>query len=410
MKILHTADWHLGKKLESVSRLGEQQAVLDEIIAIADREAVDAVIVAGDLFDTYNPPTEAVDLFYQSLKRLAKDGARPVIAIAGNHDSPDRIEAPDPLARECGILLAGYPNACIKPFALESGLQVLKSDEGFVELKLPEHDAPLRLLLTPYANEYRLKTFMGVQEPEAELRTVLEEQWQRLADQYCDQKGVNLLMAHLFVVQQGQEKPEEPEGEKPIDHIGGASEVYSDNIPSSVHYAALGHLHQNHTVAQAPCPVVYSGSPVAYSFSEAGQSKYVTLIDAEPGQEVNVKPVALTQGKPLRSKKVEGLENAVEWLQANQEALVELTLVTDDFIAAQDRKKLYNVHPGIIALIPEVKHFHAADDDHSTKVDLQKDRMELFKDYFEYKHGHQPDATMLALFKEILAHEKGEDI
>jgi len=409
MKILHTADWHLGKKLENVSRLGEQQAVLDEIIAIADREAVDAVIVAGDLFDTYNPPTEAVDLFYQSLKRLAKDGARPVIAIAGNHDSPDRIEAPHPLARECGILLAGYPNACIKPFALESGFQVLKSDEGFVELKLPEHETPLRLLFTPYANEYRLKTFMGVQESEAELRTILEEQWQRLADQYCDQNGFNLLMAHLFLVQQGQEKPEEPEGEKPIDHIGGASEVYSDNIPSSIHYAALGHLHQYQTVAKAPCPLVYSGSPVAYSFSEAGQSKYVILIDAEPGQEVNVKPIALTQGKPLRSKKVEGLDHAVEWLQANLEALVELKLVTDDFIAAQDRKKLYNVHPGIIALIPEVKHFHAADDDHSTKVDLQKDRMELLKDYFEYKHGHQPDATMLALFKEILAQERGGD-
>ena len=100
MKILHTSDWHLGKRLEEFSRLEEQKAVMQEICEIAEREQADAVIVAGDLFDTFNPPTEAIDLLYKTLKRLTANGRRPVIAIAGNHDSPDRIEAPDPLARD----------------------------------------------------------------------------------------------------------------------------------------------------------------------------------------------------------------------------------------------------------------------------------------------------------------------
>src|ERR1035437_3612263 len=113
MKILHTSDWHLGKRLESFSRFEEQKAVLSEICEIADREQVNAIIISGDLFDTFNPPVEAMDLFYKTLKRLANNGQRAVIALAGNHDSPDRIEAPEPLARECGILLAGYPNSLI---------------------------------------------------------------------------------------------------------------------------------------------------------------------------------------------------------------------------------------------------------------------------------------------------------
>src|SRR5690554_7320792 len=103
MRLLHTGDWHLGKRLDDYSRLEEQQAVLEELIGLAEIHDVDAVLVAGDLFDTFNPPAEAVELFYKSLKKLSGDGRRPVIAIAGNHDSPDRIEAPDPLARECGI-------------------------------------------------------------------------------------------------------------------------------------------------------------------------------------------------------------------------------------------------------------------------------------------------------------------
>ena len=187
----------MGKRLDDFSRLEEQRAVLQEIREVADREEVDVVLVAGDLFDTFNPPTEAVELLYKTLKGLTNDGRRPVIAIAGNHDSPDRIESPDPLARECGIIFTGYPHSIVPPFALDSGLKVLRSDEGFVELALPGHDAPLRLLLTPYANEYRLRTYLGHEDSEA-MRALLQERWQQLADCYCDDNGVNLLMAHLF--------------------------------------------------------------------------------------------------------------------------------------------------------------------------------------------------------------------
>ena len=405
MKLLHTSDWHLGKRLEDFSRIAEQQAVMNEICEIADRENVDAVLVAGDLFDTFNPPTEAVDLFYKTLKRLSKNGNRPVIAIAGNHDSPDRIEAPDPLARECGILFAGYPNSVVQPFELESGLKVSQSAEGFIEINLPQNPVPLRILATPYANELRLKTCLGHDNQEEELRAVLQQKWQELADKYCDDKGINVLITHLFVVKKGSELPEEPSDEKPISHVGGAQAVYTENIPNQIQYTAVGHLHRMHQVDSVPCPVYYSGSPLSYSFAEADQKKFVLLAEVEPGKKPEVEQIALGSGKRLLRKKAIGMEEAISWLTENQDSLVELTLVTDNFLTAQERKQLSATHNRIISIIPEVKNAADLTGNSRQNIDLSKNMEELFTDYFRHEKGQEPNNELLKLFKEILAEE-----
>ena len=406
MKLLHTSDWHLGKRLDDFSRMEEQQAVLQEICELAEREQVDAVLVAGDLFDTFNPPTEAVDLFYKTLKRLSNNGRRPVIAIAGNHDSPDRIESPDPLARECGIIFAGYPNSSVAPFELDSGLKVLQSSEGFLGLRLPKSEIPLRLLLTPYANEYRLKTCLGLENSEEELRTVLQQKWKQLADQYCDEHGVNVLVSHLFVIKKGEVLPEEPADEKPILHVGGAQAVYTENIPKQVQYTAMGHVHRMHRVDSNPAPVYYSGSPLSYSFSEANQKKYALLVDVEPGETAGVREVELSQGKKLLRKRAEGLEDALQWLAENQDCLVELTLVTDTFLTALERKQLNVAHSGIVAIIPEVIHADELIDTIQKKIDLTRSMEELFRDYFKHEKGQEPNEELMNLFTEILAEDE----
>ena len=406
MKILHTADWHLGKRLDDFSRLEEQRAVLEEIVAIAEREAVDAVVVAGDLYDSFNPSTEAIELFYKTLKRLASDGKRPVIAIAGNHDSPDRVEAPDPLARECGILFAGYPHSVPAPFVLESGLQVTQADEGFMELQLPHNDAPLRVLLTPYANEFRLKTYLGHEDSDQALRVLLQERWRELANRYCDARGVNLLVSHLFVVKKGEPLPEEPEDEKPILHVGGAQAIYTENIPSGIQYTALGHLHRMHRVDDTPCPAYYSGSPLSYSFSEANQKKYVLIVEAEPSETATVRPVELTRVKRLLRARAEGIGHALKWLSDNQDALVELTLVTDTFLTAADRRKLNAAHPGIVAIIPEVTNARGLFVNRQKQIDLNQSMEALFRDYFLHEKGQEPNDEIMDLFHEIIAEEE----
>lgn len=403
MKILHTADWHLGKRLDTISRQQEQQDVLEEICTIASDEGVHAVIIAGDLFDIFNPSSEATELFYRTLKKLTNQGRRPVIAIAGNHDSPDRIEAPDPLARECGIIFAGYPNAVVPLFKLETGLHITQSEEGFIELLIPGCTEPLRILLTPYANEYRLRTFLGTGDTEQELRDMLAIRWKYLADKYCDTQGCNILLSHLLVIHKGDPPPEEPDDEKPILHIGGAQAIFTENIPPQIQYTALGHLHRKQMVAITPGLVCYPGSPLSYSFGEANQKKYVMLVDIQPGIQASVRAVEITSGKILLRKKAYSVEEAIVWLKEHDDCLVELTMITDTFLLAEERKRLYASHPGIVALIPEVLNGGASNGESRQSIDLTKDIHELFIEYFKHEKGQTPGANLLQLFKEVLA-------
>lgn len=407
MKILHTADWHLGKRLEKFSRLPEQVLVMQEIVEVANEEKVDVVIISGDLFDNFNPPTEAVDLFYKTLKRLSNNGKRVVIAIAGNHDSPERIEAPDPLARECGIIFVGFPHSDISNCELDSGISILQSEPGFIEIKLPNFDYNLRLILTPYANEYRLKSFLGIDDSDVKLREVLAKHWQSLADKYCDKNGVNILAAHLYLMKKGEIPPEEPEDEKPILHVGGAQVIYSENIPKQIQYVALGHLHRFQQIDKNPCPIIYSSSPLAYSFSEAEQKKYIVLLNVTPNKAAEYQRIPLHQGKILFRKKFTSIELAIEWLLENPDVLVELTLVSENYLKSDERKRLNQAHQGIVSIIPEV--INAEIINHkSSNIDLGQNLEELFTQYFKHKHGSLPNENLMSLFKELRAESKEE--
>ncbi|WP_353097969.1 metallophosphoesterase family protein [Empedobacter brevis] len=399
MRILHTADWHLGKKLDSFSRLEEQILVMNEIVEIANEQQVDLVLIAGDLFDNFNPSVEAVELFYKTLKRLSENGKRPVIAISGNHDSPSLIDAPDPLARECGIILIGYPNAKVQEFEV-TGFQLIKSVEGMIELKLNSFDFPIRILHTAYANETRLKQYLGEKKEDA-LNEILAANWKNNADEYCDESGVNLLMAHLYMNKKGEEILEEPEGEKPI-KIGNADLVFSEAIPSQIQYTALGHLHGFKNIGTEEKPVVYSSSPLCYSFSEAGQTKYISIVDAQPNQTVAYNKIELKNGKPLIRKTFDSVDKALEWLNENQNALVELTLESESFLKAEDRKLIYQAHSGIVHLIPKVKNQEVEAVEYRF-ADQTKDMKELFVEYFKSKNGNQePNEELKELFNEIL--------
>ncbi|WP_346984123.1 exonuclease subunit SbcD [Chryseobacterium sp. POE27] len=399
MKILHTADWHLGKRLDRFSRLEEQVLVMDELVQIADEENVDLVLIAGDLFDTFNPGVEAVQLFYKTLKRLSLNGKRPVIAISGNHDSPSLIDAPDPLARECGIILIGHPKAIINPFELEH-FKILKSTEGFIELTLKNYDFPVRILHTPYANEIRLKQYFGEQK-EAELNQVLAEHWQKNADEFCDENGVNLLMTHLYMNKKGVPLLDEPEGEKPL-KIGNADLIFSDSIPPQIQYTALGHLHRFQNIGTDEKPVVYSSSPLCYSFSESGQTKYISIIEAEPNQPVQFTKIPIKNGKCLERKSFDCFEKTIEWLTENQNAFVELTLESRTFLKADERKLLYQTHSGIVHLIPKVKN-QELNENQLRDINLSQDIQSLFKDYFKSKNGGQEaNKELIDLFNEIL--------
>lgn len=399
MKILHTADWHLGKRLDRFSRLEEQVLVMNEIVQIADEQNVDLVLIAGDLFDNFNPGVEAAELFYKTLKRLSLNGKRPVIAISGNHDSPSLIDAPDPLARECGIILIGHPKAEITPFGTEY-FNITHSKEGFIELKIEGINFPVRILHTPFANEIRLKEYFG-ENKEEEINKVLSQTWKNLADQFCDDTGVNLLTAHLYMNKRGAEILEEPEGEKPI-KIGNADLIFSDSIPEQIQYTALGHLHGFQNIGTKEKPVIYSSSPLCYSFSEAGQKKYVSIIDAEPGKAVSYEKKILESGRALVRKTFTSIEDTVQWLGENPNTFIELTLESETFLTADERRLIYQSHNGIVHLIPKVRNLELGENP-THEINLSQDIDILFKDYFKSKNGGQEaNEELMNLFNEIL--------
>ena len=242
------------------------------------------------------------------------------------------------------------------------------------------------------------------------MNQVLKESWSEIADKYCDNQGVNILTTHLYMLKRGGVLLEEPDGEKPI-MVGNAEVIYTDCIPSQIQYTALGHLHRYQNINSKENPVVYSSSPLCYSFSEAGQQKKVVIIEASPNSVVNYYDILLKSGRPLHRVRFSTIEDTVEWLLDNPNTLVELTLESDTFIKTEDLKLIHSSHDGIIHIIPIIK---KTDEDGNPlqvgRVNLDQDINGLFSDYFKFKNKQQePNEDLVALFKELLSPQKTEN-
>lgn len=395
MKILHTSDWHIGKRLGAVYRLQEQEKVLAEICEIANEQAVDAVIIAGDLFDTFNPPIDALELFYATVKKLSNNGTRPVIAIAGNHDSPDRIEAPNPLARDNGVFLFGYPKSEYSVYTNDLPFSITKVDKGFIELTLQDNQK-LRIILAPFANEFRMKEAF-IENETSSIVESLNTFWNHIANTYCDSKGVNILVGHHLMLASQTDEIIEPDDEKPIQAISAL--LPTSIIPPHIQYVALGHLHQQQIISHSPF-VTYSGSPCAYSFSEAMQKKSISIVTVFPNKPAQLETIELANARMLIRKKCESIQDALDWLAAHQNCYVELTIIHDSYFTPAEIKSLHAAHSGIIYIIPEIHNVEELEQSQqmpsrSASID------ELFVSYFEHKHGQKPNKELLTLFSEI---------
>lgn len=404
MRILHTSDWHLGRALEGRNRYSEQRDFIMEIKDIADRERVDLIIIAGDVFDTSNPSAAAEQLFYEGIYELSAGGRRGVVAIAGNHDNPERIKASDPLAEQLGITLLGLP----KDLPLVSGVS---SDRvrrvavglGWLELAVPGCDHSAVVVTLPYPSEQRLKEILTNQLlQEEELQKSYSQRvgtfFANAARQYR-KDTVNLCVSHLFVLG-GMAS----ESERPID-VGGACLVAPDMLPSLSQYTALGHLHRPQRVAKQQ-HIRYSGSPLCYSFSEAGQTKAVYLVDCQPGQPAQVEEIYLASGCPLvRWQAKEGMTEAINWCEGQQDsnAWIDLTLHVPEPLKAEEIKLLRSLRPKIINIrpvLPEMEKLIQLQGREKLPVD------QLFGQFYQHHHGVEPNEELVKLFLELLQQDK----
>ncbi|MDX5340825.1 MAG: exonuclease sbcCD subunit D, partial [Cyclobacteriaceae bacterium] len=184
---------------------------------------------------------------------------------------------------------------------------------------------------------------------------------------------------------------------------GGTQALFTQNLPQQIQYAALGHLHRYHAVGHESIPVVYSSSPLAYSFSEADQEKKVVLVEALPNSPVSYQPIGLKAGRPLFRKKFDNLADTLKWLEENPSCFVEITFVTESSIDASTRKAILKAHDGVVNLIPQLQNPNGQENFTLHVDDLNKDMESLFRMYYQSEKGQEPNAELLGLFKEIIS-------
>ena len=283
MKFLHTADWHVGKTLKGRSRRDEQAAVLAEIIGVALAEQVDAVLVAGDLYDSAAPSAEAQRLVNAALLKLASAGIE-VIVIAGNHDHARSFEALRGLMAAAGIEYTGQVRAA--------------AEGGVVRFTARSTGEDAVVALIPFVSRRYIvgseEIVTGAPSDNAgRYEEAMREIITALAESFTPQT-VNVVMAHLTCtggVMGGGER----EAQSIFEY-----HVSAQAFPVNAHYVALGHLHRRQQIP-APAPVHYSGAPFAVDFGEQDNHPVVCLVEVTPSTPAKVTDIPITSGTRLRT-------------------------------------------------------------------------------------------------------------
>lgn len=407
MRILHTSDWHLGKSLEQISRIAEQKEFIDCLCNTVEEQDIHLVLIAGDIYDTYNPSAAAEELFYEAIDRLNDKGKRAVVVIAGNHDNPERLCAASPLAYKNGIILLGYPGSDAASYKISSEkIKITDSGPGWLEICVPGCECNAVIITLPYPSESRLEEILSQQADEEILQKAYSDKIGSMftsLSQRFKEDTVNFAVGHLFLI-----GGKESDSERTL-QVGGAMTVDPGVLPSSAHFVALGHLHRPQEIRNSPCPVIYSGSPLAYSFSEAEHSKAVYIIDAVPGEKAEIRPFYINCGKPLRKwVATDGIGQAIVWCEEGRDAnaWIDLEILTDRILTVEEQKTLRALHPGIINIRPRLKTNEEVLSNQSRegkKID------ELFKDYYKFKMQSEIADELMGAFIEILNEEDGED-
>jgi exonuclease SbcD len=283
MKILHTSDWHVGKVLHGQDRHDEHVAVLRSIVSTARAEDVDVVLVAGDLFETAAPTAKAQGLVMQTLLALRGDG-RQVVVIAGNHDNQPLIDAVyRPVLGELGVHVLGTPK---RP---DSGGALTLRTRGGEALNV----AALPFLSHRYAVRAAEVMLQEFAEHALDYAQRIREMV-RLLTQGFTPDAVNVVMAHATLLG-GRRGGGERDVQTRLDY-----ELPASVFPGAAHYAALGHLHRQQEIP-GPCPIFYSGSPLAVDFGEEANEPAVLVVTAAPGVRADARSVPVAGPRRLRT-------------------------------------------------------------------------------------------------------------
>ncbi len=272
MKFLHLSDLHLGKQMNDLCLLPDQEAILQQILSLAETEQADAVLIAGDVYQRSTPQAEAMALFDRFVSALAEKGKK-VFVISGNHDSALRIS---------------YFASLVK----QAGVHVTENFDGRLQsVSLQDRDGEVVLWMLPFVRPAQVKRFL----PEEKIVTCQDAVAAVIRRAAIDPKKRNVLIAHQFIA--GSETCDSEE------HMVGGLDAIDASVFDVFDYVALGHIHKAQKVGRET--LRYAGSPLKYSFSECNHHKSVTLVDLQEKGQVQLRRLPLY---PLRDvRQIEGM-------------------------------------------------------------------------------------------------------
>lgn len=377
MKFIHLSDLHLGKRLLGYSLLEDQKYILERILDVIKAEKPDAVFIAGDVYDRSVPPEEAVTLFDDFLSALSDMENMKTFVISGNHDSPERLAFGSRLMQNSGVYISPTYNAEISPVSIED-------EQGITDI-----------FMLPFIKPVHIRRYF----PSEEITDFTSAIKTAVDHMPIDPEHRNILLAHQFVtgaVQGGSEDI----------NVGGL-----DNVEASVFapfdYTALGHIHGTQNVSSKK--IRYCGTPLKYSFSEAGQKKSVTVGTLSEKGKLEIKTIPLT---PMREMhKLNGsfdelISRAENMNEAEKNAYLQITLTDDeDIYEAYSRLAMH--FPYLMSLKYDNKRTRMLFDSTQSGADEMKtdDPVGLFGEFFEERNGYplsaEQNSYINALCKKI---------
>ncbi|MFD2629928.1 exonuclease SbcCD subunit D [Oceanobacillus kapialis] len=375
MKFFHTADWHLGKLVQGVYMTEDQEYILEQFVQAVEEEKPDAVIIAGDLYDRAVPPTDAVHLLDNVLERIVLQLKTPVLAIAGNHDSPGRLNFGSKIMRDNGYHITGNLTKDMQPV-------ILHDAHGEVHFHLVPFCDP-SVVRNVYEDE-------EIRSHNDAAKKITEE-----IKANMDSEARHVFVGHAFVTPYGEEEANTSDSERPLS-IGGSEYVDATNF-DAFHYTALGHLHQAHFVTNET--IRYAGSPLKYSISEEKHKKGYYIVEMDGEGNVTLEKKLLVPHRDIRTVEA-SLDELLEHPRNEDYVFIRLT---DETPVLSPMEKVRTVYPN--AMHVERTNYMLSPGAEDTTEKMERTKMsdiELFHAFYKEVKGTEASAEAEELFKEVL--------
>ncbi|MFD1864513.1 exonuclease SbcCD subunit D [Planococcus chinensis] len=372
MKFFHTADWHLGKLVQGVYMTEEQRHILEQFAAAIEEQRPDCVIIAGDLYDRAVPPTEAVNLLDEILAKIVLELDTPVLAVAGNHDSPGRLNFGSRFFKKNRIHISGHVGKEHEPV-------VLQDEFGEVHFHL-----------LPFADPSQIRYVLENEEVRSH-NDAAQALTRRIVDG-LDPHARHVAIGHAFVTPHGEQQDNTSDSERPLS-IGGAEHVDARHF-EPFHYTALGHLHQAHHVLNET--IRYAGSPLKYSISEEHHKKGFLIVEMDGEGNVTTEKHLLEPKRDMRT--VEGFMEDIMQHEPNEDFV--FVKLLDETPILYPMEKIRSVYPN--AMHVERKAFSGAGVRNAEGSRREMDPLKLFHAFYEEVKGEAASKETEAIFKDVL--------